>query len=701
MATPAARSAARHLQCPICMDVVRDAVACPEQHALCAACHNALPAGKRNCPQCRLAFAKRPPPLRLARALVDDLEVSCDRRDDGCVAVVRLGDLASHHATTCEGAKVVCSAGCGQRVPRRLAAAHAAGCCDTKGQCSRCMLPLARDGLAHTAAACLQATVAHAAALAAAARSGAETHADLRLDALASRLDAQEDTASRTERQLRRALAAVQGEVKLLRTAVADVLRAVTDANAQSEAATSIAGAATESAAAAETSAANAAAVAAEAVAEASAARAAATSANATADRAKTAAREAASVAAGASAAASGATVIALSVHSHPVARTSDAARFPSMQRTQARTSYKCRLCSGVYRPATAGGWRCVLGCQYDVCDACTAPAPLLSVMAVDTAAESKSGSLQHALIPSAPTAADVDSGSTRRRGTTKKRVAVILTENVLQAAHEESAQPPSGANEDALEAEDKAVTSNGTAVLAAATRRVPAAHGRNQINLFDGWEDDAELRGGSATLARSSRRLVSDSSSSLLPLHLSDNDDALSSESEDGDFWESMQHRARVRERHRHAAAQGTQQRTDSAAQLPATLDALFETVDSERELRRGDAVILAPHAREGAADASDDDKCLRLNEVGVVEGIQDTGLGQRVQVRSAAGVLQWYSDGALHRLAQPGDLVHESIALAHLPVKRGLDWCVTGFGGFQPRCRRRNRREGSTGKG
>lgn len=103
------------LQCVVCLDVLRDAVSCPTQHGICAECHDSLPSPS-SCPQCRTPYQTPPPPLRLARQLVDKLEIHCQHRPLGCLEVLRI-EGHDAHAEACTYRPAPCPKGCGTTVP--------------------------------------------------------------------------------------------------------------------------------------------------------------------------------------------------------------------------------------------------------------------------------------------------------------------------------------------------------------------------------------------------------------------------------------------------------------------------------------------------------------------------------------------------------------------------------------------------------
>eukprot|EP00040_Diaphanoeca_grandis_P002532 m.22050 g.22050 ORF g.22050 m.22050 type:complete len:646 (-) comp13670_c0_seq1:28-1965(-) len=118
-----------HLECPICIEVVKDAVQCDNQHVFCRDCLS-NPVIKRTglCPTCRCVVTQ-PQPSRLARNLVSDLQGHCPNTD--CNTRMKLGEIARHMTSVCELRPTQCPNhvhGCTTVVPFRHLPGHDRQC---------------------------------------------------------------------------------------------------------------------------------------------------------------------------------------------------------------------------------------------------------------------------------------------------------------------------------------------------------------------------------------------------------------------------------------------------------------------------------------------------------------------------------------------------------------------------------------------
>ena len=114
---------AQDLICPICRDVLRDAVISPQGDSYCDSCIRAQIATHGSCPfTARALKADELRVNRLARAMVDELQVLCpngvkqadhggwEEDTEGCLDSYKFG-FRKAHLETCEFAPVVCPAG--------------------------------------------------------------------------------------------------------------------------------------------------------------------------------------------------------------------------------------------------------------------------------------------------------------------------------------------------------------------------------------------------------------------------------------------------------------------------------------------------------------------------------------------------------------------------------------------------------------
>ena len=108
------------LHCPICRNVLKDPKQCKEnEHHFCEQCIISHLTVSRTCPMCQeyLTVKSLKKPSRFIRNNLDNLEISCE--NEGCKAVVCLGELQSHIAS-CDYALVRCSnGGCRLEVKRK------------------------------------------------------------------------------------------------------------------------------------------------------------------------------------------------------------------------------------------------------------------------------------------------------------------------------------------------------------------------------------------------------------------------------------------------------------------------------------------------------------------------------------------------------------------------------------------------------
>lgn len=127
----------QQLQCPVCLQIMKDAVQCPNQHACCQVCRSKC----RFCPICK--NKKSPVPSLLMRQLIDQLEIRCS----GCDSMFKIDQIQNHEAS-CPKVKVPCknsASGCQLRIPREELSKHAMSSCPYQVvRCSVCQIEIFR-----------------------------------------------------------------------------------------------------------------------------------------------------------------------------------------------------------------------------------------------------------------------------------------------------------------------------------------------------------------------------------------------------------------------------------------------------------------------------------------------------------------------------------------------------------------------------
>ena len=150
-------------KCPVCLDVLKDAVQCDNQHAFCATCTG------QSCPLCRCSTA-RAVPFRLLRELIGDFEGHCqhcqktftlnkiDTHQNNCdqklytcrcQEQIRLG-LRCLHDTVCQDIMVKCpNEGCEEYFKRRDMSSHREHCQHEVVKCTHvsCMKKMKRKAV--------------------------------------------------------------------------------------------------------------------------------------------------------------------------------------------------------------------------------------------------------------------------------------------------------------------------------------------------------------------------------------------------------------------------------------------------------------------------------------------------------------------------------------------------------------------------
>jgi TNF receptor-associated factor 4 len=107
-------------QCMICAKVLNEPhlTDCCGQH-FCQACLEQWfkKQAKKICPHCRSETFTHMRYLPLKRK-IDDLEVYCPNKKEGCKEITKLGELDAHK-NRCGFAKIICTQGCRKSIPRK------------------------------------------------------------------------------------------------------------------------------------------------------------------------------------------------------------------------------------------------------------------------------------------------------------------------------------------------------------------------------------------------------------------------------------------------------------------------------------------------------------------------------------------------------------------------------------------------------
>eukprot|EP00742_Colponemidia_sp_Colp-10_P001457 GILJ01001567.1.p1 GENE.GILJ01001567.1~~GILJ01001567.1.p1 ORF type:complete len:262 (-),score=12.80 GILJ01001567.1:74-859(-) len=135
--------------CPICHDVVEDAVETPCEHLFCKQCISSVKNGC--CPSCRATFSTQQikPPHRIIRERLAELQMLCRRHSMGCEAIFDVASAAVlKHESECPYVEVPCpSTGCHVRFLRSDFANHLDRCEFVVNLCERCQTEVRRGDL--------------------------------------------------------------------------------------------------------------------------------------------------------------------------------------------------------------------------------------------------------------------------------------------------------------------------------------------------------------------------------------------------------------------------------------------------------------------------------------------------------------------------------------------------------------------------
>lgn len=123
----------RDLQCPICLELVSDAVQTSCGHLFCEECIE----GKTTCPVDRKKMTTTPDHFNSRR--LGDFKVKCPNSEKGCSWRGELRSAAEHTSEICPYQMVKCTKGCEKEMLRRLVMLHEATECPHRDyKCPHC-----------------------------------------------------------------------------------------------------------------------------------------------------------------------------------------------------------------------------------------------------------------------------------------------------------------------------------------------------------------------------------------------------------------------------------------------------------------------------------------------------------------------------------------------------------------------------------
>ncbi|XP_046843316.1 spermatocyte protein spe-26-like [Xenia sp. Carnegie-2017] len=121
-----------NFRCAICLNVMKDARMCHNQHSFCRGCiEEHLRVNAQRCPQCqdRLTVATLHP-VRVINNMISKLKINCDYAIRGCKEFINVEDL-ERHVENCGFAPVLCSnEGCGLEVNKQDKIKHETELCE-------------------------------------------------------------------------------------------------------------------------------------------------------------------------------------------------------------------------------------------------------------------------------------------------------------------------------------------------------------------------------------------------------------------------------------------------------------------------------------------------------------------------------------------------------------------------------------------
>ena len=124
--------------CAICQEVLEDPMECGTcQTSFCSACINLWLTKNKSCPnRCELNFDRC---HKFLRSVLENLILTCSNKPEGCLELVKLGDLKRHESSECNYRKVSCSnQGCTVQYLLCEAEAHQSACEMRRVICNKC-----------------------------------------------------------------------------------------------------------------------------------------------------------------------------------------------------------------------------------------------------------------------------------------------------------------------------------------------------------------------------------------------------------------------------------------------------------------------------------------------------------------------------------------------------------------------------------
>ena len=99
------------LVCPICSNILKDPVQCPNEHYFCRSCiEEHLHQNSETCPMCQhhVTTETLTKPPRLLTNMLKNLKIGCDHADRGCQEFIKL-DFLDHHVKNCGYSPTACT----------------------------------------------------------------------------------------------------------------------------------------------------------------------------------------------------------------------------------------------------------------------------------------------------------------------------------------------------------------------------------------------------------------------------------------------------------------------------------------------------------------------------------------------------------------------------------------------------------------
>ena len=141
------------LVCPICSNVLKDPVQCPNEHYFCRSCFGEhLHQNAKTCPMCQHHVTKETltKPPRLLTNMLKNLKIRCDHADRGCREFIKL-EFLDHHVKSCGYSPTACTnPGCFEIVNQHEKEQHEKRmCCFRMMFCNDCEQVLRKLRLLH------------------------------------------------------------------------------------------------------------------------------------------------------------------------------------------------------------------------------------------------------------------------------------------------------------------------------------------------------------------------------------------------------------------------------------------------------------------------------------------------------------------------------------------------------------------------